>query len=81
MENKNITLIAVHTEIGECVLHLGGHWPPCMELYRVIYSLPHLSTAVRDRALPPKLQLAHREVKYNIQAAVSREKKRRCWFH
>lgn len=63
MENKNITLITVHTEIGVCVLHLGGRWLPCMELYRVIYSLPHLFTAVRDRALPPKLQLAHREVK------------------
>lgn len=40
MENQNTTIIRVETEIGECVLHLGGCRLPYMELYRVIYILP-----------------------------------------
>lgn len=63
MENKNITLIRVKTEIGECVLHLGGCGLLCTELQRVICSITHLVTGVLDRALPIKIELAHREVK------------------
>lgn len=62
MENKNIPLITVKTEIGECVLHLGG-LGFCARSYGELYVALLTLSGVLDQALPVKIELAHREAK------------------